>query len=244
MSRPARTAPRAGSARRRESRATLASSGDRMKSIVTPVLRRVLALCTVLLACSSGSSATPGSDGSAILDARTEDGRALGSDGSTDTSVVSPPAGADAGGTDAVAPTGNQGSAACGPRDGVCDPARSSSCQYCDASGSPWLCTCAATRTWQCYAGDGPCGIACGDRRCLPGELCQEAYEGTGDGQGGAAGLGTPRYSCRPVPASCAAGRPTCACAAESVPRCSQADVCTCTDGTTAMSLKCVCSNP
>src|SRR5205814_5196870 len=62
------------------------------------------------------------------------------------------------------------GSSACGPKGDSCN-ALGSRCQYCDASGSPWLCGCSAAGKWECAAGDGACGVACGDRRCFPDEL-------------------------------------------------------------------------
>jgi hypothetical protein len=155
----------------------------------------------------------------------------------------------DAGATqtkEAAAPdTGEPSSSStCGPRGGACTPNVSARCQYCDSAGDPWHCTCAATGKWECTLGDGQCGATCGDRRCLPGELCQELEEGAGAPRPGPPGPPQLQYRCWSLPRTCTGGRPTCACAAESIPRCSRADVCMCSDLGGDRTVRCTCQNP
>jgi hypothetical protein len=134
------------------------------------------------------------------------------------------------------------GSSACGPNGATCDPASAASCQYCDGAATPWRCTCDARRVWDCSVIDGHCGVVCGDRRCLPHELCQQIDDGCGTPSCTAAPA---RSICQPIPAACGDGQPSCACAAPSLAYCNAAYVCTCSDvGTAAATLKCHCSAP
>jgi hypothetical protein len=63
-------------------------------------------------------------------------------------------------------------------------------------------------------------------------------------------GPGTPsdagvvkRYACYQLPTACTTGQPTCACAGAAIPRCSEAEVCSCREGAPG-TLSCVCRGP
>ena len=101
----------------------------------------------------------------------------------------------------------------------------------CDGSGARRTCTCVASGsgsqgTWACASGSASCGVACGDHRCLPGEICINfgQYGGTFvDG-----GLAEPRLTptCTVVPDACAGKSPSCAACIVPVYGCSAPGVC------------------
>jgi hypothetical protein len=190
-------------------------------------MRLLIASFVILAAASCQSSSAGVSDGGAS-DGPERDAPALDSRG------------ADSGPTRDTTGDLPAGSSACGPRGGGC-AGGAAACGYCDSAGNPWQCTCSGGK-WECALGDGTCGVTCGERRCLPDELCQELDEGQGVPTDG--GAGHIEHLCRPTPAGCIAGQPTCACAASSIPRCGQADVCACTDTTAPRTLRCTCQNP
>jgi len=119
------------------------------------------------------------------------------------------------------------GSAGCGLADSPCDPRRHPPCEMCDASGSRRSCTCVASGTlgvWACNSvASGACGVGCGDRRCLAGEICVRLgqFGGTAD-----AGAPTPTPTCAVVPDACGTNQPSCATCIMSTYGCSLPGIC------------------
>jgi hypothetical protein len=108
------------------------------------------------------------------------------------------------------------GSNQCGNEGASCDIRFPTACNACDAGGNHVMCTCnsvtATTGKWSCLSSPGTCGISCGDRKCLSGELCINfgQYPGTLPPDGGSL---EPilRPTCVAVPDACAGQAPTCA---------------------------------
>jgi len=123
------------------------------------------------------------------------------------------------------------GSNGCGPTGDACDPHYETSCESCDGASARRSCTCVASGsgsqgTWTCGSSSGSCGVACGDHRCLPGEICINFGQYGGfpvDGGTGEPGL-TP--TCTAVPEACGGKSPSCAACIVSAYGCSQPGVC------------------
>jgi hypothetical protein len=101
------------------------------------------------------------------------------------------------------------GSARCGLSGESCQESTTPSCEYCDDTGSRLSCSCGPSGQWECSASAGACGMPCGDRRCLDGEIC------VGVGQFGGtldSGAPSPDYQCAKPPVECQGQEPSCAC--------------------------------
>jgi hypothetical protein len=106
------------------------------------------------------------------------------------------------------------GSNNCGAAGSACDPRFQTTCEQCDAAGARRRCSCAgagSSGSWACASTTGTCGVACGDRKCLSGEICVNLgqYPGTLPPDGGT-GV-TLRPTCAVVPDACGANPPSCA---------------------------------
>jgi hypothetical protein len=123
------------------------------------------------------------------------------------------------------------GSNRCGPAGGSCDPRYDTACDFCETAGARHSCQCVGSGqsgTWSCAASAGACGINCGTRKCLGGEICVVLgrFPGTlpPDGGSGAPSL-TP--TCSVVPDDCGSQPPSCAACIISAFGCSIPGVCT-----------------
>jgi hypothetical protein len=123
------------------------------------------------------------------------------------------------------------GSNGCGPAAEACDPQYETSCESCDGAGARRSCTCVASGSgsqgnWACASGSGSCGIACGDHRCLPGEICINFGQYGGFPVDG--GIGEPRLTptCTVVPEACGGKSPSCAACIVPAYGCSTPGVC------------------
>jgi hypothetical protein len=106
------------------------------------------------------------------------------------------------------------GSTNCGLDGSICDPRTQTTCEQCDASGARRKCSCTPKESqgvWACASSTGACGVDCGDRKCLGGELCLRLgrYPGTLPPDGGTGVTLTP--TCAVVPDACAGNQPSCA---------------------------------
>jgi hypothetical protein len=121
------------------------------------------------------------------------------------------------------------GSNSCGLADSVCDPRTQTTCEQCDAAGARHGCTCVASGTrgvWSCTSTAGSCGVSCGDRRCLAGEICVVLgqYPGVPPPDGGTGVILRP--TCVVVPESCGTKQPSCATCVISAFSCSPPGTC------------------
>jgi len=99
------------------------------------------------------------------------------------------------------APCGSNGcSAATGES---CSATTAVPCDYCDQSGVRQSCRCGSSGQWECTSASGACGVRCGDRTCLSGEICVTTGRASGSGGGGPSPLVT-TSSCAVVPDACA----------------------------------------
>jgi hypothetical protein len=105
------------------------------------------------------------------------------------------------------------GSANCGLADTTCNPRFQTSCEQCDSSGARHRCQCTPRESqgfWSCWSTAGGCGVSCGDRQCLPGEICllKGYYPGV------FLDAGTPQITLTPycvaLPATCGTSQPSC----------------------------------
>ena len=121
------------------------------------------------------------------------------------------------------------GSANCGLNGSTCDLRRQTTCEQCDASGARRLCTCVASGSqgvWACNStASGGCGVDCGGRKCLAGEICVQLgrYPGTFTPDAGPP-MTTP--TCVVVPDACGANQPSCATCIVSAFGCSTPGTC------------------
>jgi hypothetical protein len=121
------------------------------------------------------------------------------------------------GGRWTCSPNGPCGSNGCGPAGGACSLHDPATCETCDGTGARQSCACAAAGsqtspgTWACASIAGSCGVACGDHRCLPGELCINLGQYGGFPIDGGSGTPTLRPTCTVVPDACADKTPSCA---------------------------------
>ena len=121
------------------------------------------------------------------------------------------------------------GSTNCGLNGSTCDPRRQTTCEQCDASGARRLCTCVASGSqdvWACNStASGGCGVDCGARKCLAGEICVQLgrYPGTFMPD---AGPPTTTPTCVVVPDACGASQPSCATCIVSAFGCSTPGTC------------------
>lgn len=121
------------------------------------------------------------------------------------------------------------GSNGCGPMGVACDPKYQTSCESCDGTGARQSCTCVTSGsqgTWACASTAGSCGVACGDHRCLPGELCVNLGQYGGFPIDGGTGEPTLRPTCVVVPDACGSQPPSCAACIVSAYGCSLPGVC------------------
>jgi hypothetical protein len=121
------------------------------------------------------------------------------------------------------------GSNGCGPMGVACDPKYQTSCESCDGTGARQSCTCVmsgSNGTWACASMAGSCGVACGDHRCLPGELCVNFGQYGGFPIDGGTGEPTLRPTCAVVPDACGSQPPSCAACIVSAYGCSLPGVC------------------
>jgi len=109
------------------------------------------------------------------------------------------------------------GSGNYGPPGSVCDPRFQTSGTYCDSAGSKQSCTCQASTSpqpgmWVCSPGAGNCGVACGTRTCLVGEICVSLGRYPGTLPMGDAGSASPSLTpnCVAIPDACAGKTPSC----------------------------------
>jgi hypothetical protein len=123
------------------------------------------------------------------------------------------------------------GSNGCGPPGDGCDPRYETNCESCDGAAARRTCTCVrsgsgAQGTWACASSAGTCGVACGDHRCLPGELCINFGQFGGVPVDG--GFGDPKLTptCTVVPQTCGGQAPSCAACIGSTYGCSVPGVC------------------
>lgn len=105
------------------------------------------------------------------------------------------------------------GSGNYGPSGSVCDPRFQTAGTYCDSAGTKQSCTCQASTspqpgTWVCSPAVGSCGVTCGARTCLEGELCVSLGRYSGTDAGGAGPTLTP--NCVAIPDACAGKTPSC----------------------------------
>jgi hypothetical protein len=123
------------------------------------------------------------------------------------------------------------GSTNCGAPGSGCDPRTQTTCEQCDGSGARRSCTCVASGSgsqavWACNSpGSGGCGVDCGDRKCLAGEICVRLgrYPGVFTPDAGALTL-TP--TCAVVPDACGTNHPSCAACIVSAYGCSPPGTC------------------
>jgi hypothetical protein len=123
------------------------------------------------------------------------------------------------------------GSNGCGPAGGGCDPHYETTCQSCDGTGARRSCTCTASGsgsqgTWACSSSSGSCGVACGDHRCLPGEICINFGQYGGFPVDGGSGQPTLAPTCTVIPDACGNQAPSCAACIISAYGCSLPGVC------------------
>jgi hypothetical protein len=121
------------------------------------------------------------------------------------------------------------GSNGCGPAAGACDPKYQTSCESCDGAGARQSCTCVTSGSqgaWACASTAGSCGVACGDHRCLSGELCVNFGQYGGFPIDGGTGEPTLRPTCVVVPETCGNQAPSCAACIVSAYGCSLPGVC------------------
>ena len=121
------------------------------------------------------------------------------------------------------------GSGNYGPPGSVCDPRFQTSGTFCDSTGTKQSCTCQASTSpqpgaWVCSPGVGSCGVACGARTCLEGEICVSLgrYSGTD------AGTSAPTLTsnCTAIPDACAGKTPSCSACIVSVFGCGLPGTC------------------
>jgi hypothetical protein len=104
----------------------------------------------------------------------------------------------------------------------TCDARSHDTCENCDATGARHSCSCVpstgALGEWACTSSAGSCGVDCGDRKCLPGEICVNfgQYPGTG----GSSGI-VIKPTCIVVPDACGGQAPSCATCINSTYTCS-----------------------
>ena len=121
------------------------------------------------------------------------------------------------------------GSTNCGLNGSTCDLRRQTTCEQCDVSGARRLCTCVASGSqgvWACNStASGGCGVDCGNRKCLAGEICVQLgrYPGTFTPDAGAP---TTTPTCVVVPDACGANQPSCATCIVSAFGCSAPGTC------------------
>jgi len=123
------------------------------------------------------------------------------------------------------------GSNGCGPAGDPCDPHYETSCESCDGASARRSCTCVASGsgsqgTWTCASSSGSCGVACGDHRCLPGEICINFGQYGGFPVDGGSGEPALTPTCTAVPEACAGKSPSCAACIVSAYGCSLTGVC------------------
>lgn len=122
------------------------------------------------------------------------------------------------------------GSAGCGPNGGSCNPQQQqTACDSCDAAGAHQSCTCVGAGnhgTWACSSSAGGCGTACGDHRCLPGELCVNFGRYGGVPPDGGTGEPALKPTCIVVPDVCAGQTVSCASCIVPVFGCSLPGIC------------------
>jgi len=123
------------------------------------------------------------------------------------------------------------GSNGCGPQDDACDPHYETSCESCDGTGARRSCSCGASGsgsqgTWSCASSSGSCGVACGDRRCLSGEICINFGQYGGFPVDGGFSQPTLTPTCTVVPEVCGTQAPSCAACIVSAYGCSLPGVC------------------
>ena len=120
------------------------------------------------------------------------------------------------------------GSSPCWPAAGCSLPSGDTTCEYCDAAGNRGHCQCTrfpppgdpSSASWVCDPPvAGGCGVDCGSRKCLDGEVCLNIQyaggAGAGGGVGGTGGTAVPGTpTCVAVPRACGSQQPSCACLA------------------------------
>ena len=120
------------------------------------------------------------------------------------------------------------GSSPCWPAAGCSLPTGDTTCEYCDAAGNRGHCQCTrfpppgdpSGASWVCDPPvAGGCGVDCGSRKCLDGEVCLNIQyaggAGTGGGVGGTGGTAVPGTpTCVAVPRACGSQQPSCSCLA------------------------------
>ncbi len=122
------------------------------------------------------------------------------------------------------------GSNGCGPT-GTCDPHYDTACEACDGAGARRRCTCGPGGSgvqgiWSCASSSGTCGVACGDHRCLTGEICVRLGQYGGFPVDGGIGEPTLAPTCTVVPDACGNQAPSCAACIISAFGCSLPGVC------------------
>jgi hypothetical protein len=105
------------------------------------------------------------------------------------------------------------GSGNYGPSGSTCDPRFQTTGTYCDSAGTKQSCICQASTSpqpgvWVCSPGLGTCGVACGARTCLEGEICVSLGQYSGTDAGSSAPTLT--SICAAIPDACAGTTPSC----------------------------------
>jgi len=123
------------------------------------------------------------------------------------------------------------GSNGCGPMGIACDPKYQTTCESCDGTGARRSCNCVASGTgsqdtWSCASSSGACGVACGDHRCLPNEICINFGQYGGFPIDGGISQPTLAPTCTVVPDACSGQTPSCAACIISAYGCSLPGVC------------------